>query len=145
MPDDSLLAAAKAIEAYLRAGEDFATLLDHIHLEDGDLAAKVAASISKASLAIVIPLPDLVTGAAENLVELVPVVNLFERPIVNRAASGTQIRATSVGLRVWNRLRHWSPGQNFASLEKCRLIRPDPAARPDFWQFNGRCQLLLPT
>ncbi len=145
MADDSLLALARSIVDRLKTGPDFASLADHIHMEDGDLVAKVQASVSKVSIAIIVPIPDLVTTGEEDVCEAVPVVNIVEKPIVNRSAGSTQIRATSVGLSIWNRLRHWEPGQNFKGIEKCRLIRPDPTSKPDLWQFNGRCQLLLVT
>ena len=53
MPDDTLLAVAKAVRDRLKTDSDLDDIAAHIHAEDGDLANKVNASILKSSLLIV--------------------------------------------------------------------------------------------
>lgn len=145
MPDDSIIVLQKAVETRLKTSDDFTAIAEHVIREDTDVATRVATALQQINLALIITLPDFVTGQAESILEGVVVVNIVEKPIVNRGGSGTGMRATSAGLRVLNLLRHWAPGGNWQTIEKCRLLRPDPATRPDLWQFNGRSQLLLPT
>lgn len=109
-PSDSLTGLRDAIRARLRAQDDFSGV-DDAHLiseEGGELATRIAASLGKLGVLVLVVTPTLVRGQDNYSVAARCTIDFFENVLLNRKGENFDT-APDLLLSAFMALLNWAP------------------------------------